>query len=251
MRLGTASWPGGQGPRLALVTHLPSDPSRLLDLNRIEHLRLAKLGEGRAEALAAELVPPDLQRLLESGARGLHRVKQALAYAEKWERRSGLPAELARPIEDVTLLACLPRPVRVRRWDGTDLDPARVRGPQATLASVPAPGLAWVGMAPGLAAGCCLALDEPAGPVLGAWLELEVAWDGSLGLSVGGKRRRIPLDTWRDLLPRDPLPGEVVLAPPPRLRVPAAQARAAIEVASPWERLRVHLGDKPEHPTLQ
>lgn len=248
MRLGTAAWAEGAARRQALVTPLPSDPARLLDLNRIEHLRLAKLGEGRAESLAAELVPADLGRLLECGPRGLHRARQAVAYAEKWEARSGLPPELAPAAAGVDLLPCLPRPSRVRRWDGTLLDAAAVRGPGATLAAVPAPGLAWVGLASAAFAGCCLALDEPAGPILGAWLELEVDWEGFLALAVGGRRRRIPLDTWRDLLPRDPLPGEAVLAPPPQLRAPSAHAHAAVRVEAPWEVLTARLG---EHPTVQ
>ena len=37
-----------------------------------------------------------------------------------------------------------------------------------------------------------------------------------------GRRRRIPMDTWRDLEPREPRSAEVVLAPPPRFRPPPA-----------------------------
>ena len=252
MRLGTASWPEGASVRTALVTPLPADPLRLLDLNRVEFLRLAKLGEGRAEALAAERVPEDLLRLLECGPRGFQRVRQAVAYAEKWEARSGLPLELARPASSLALLPCLPRPVRIRRWDGRVLDPFAVRGPGATLAGVPVPGLAWVGMAHGAAAGCCLALEEgPGSPVLGAWLETQVDWEGGLTLAAGGRRRRIPLDPWRDLLPREPLPGEVVLAPPPQVRVPAAPAHSEVRVSASWEVLPLRLGEAPEHPTVQ
>ncbi|NTV76339.1 MAG: hypothetical protein HGA66_19325, partial [Holophaga sp.] len=48
MRLGTACWAEGPTERRALVAQLPSDPARVVDLNRLERLRLAKLGEGRA-----------------------------------------------------------------------------------------------------------------------------------------------------------------------------------------------------------
>ena len=250
MRLGTAVWAEGPGLRRALVAQLPSDPSRVVDLNRVEHLRQAKLGEGRAEALAAELVPCSLRRLLECGPRALHRARHALAYAEKWEARRGLPETLAPPAAAVTLLPCLPRPVLVRRWDGTHLDRLAVQGPGGSLGQGPAPTLAWVGLLGGGVAGCCLALDNAPGVVLGAWLELDLDWTGSLELVVAGRRRRVPLDTWRDMTP-ELRPAEVLLAPPPHFRASPAPPGSVIRIKAPMEELTVTLGEVLVHPTLQ
>lgn len=251
MRLGTACWQEGRTGRRALVAPLPSDPARLVDLNRMEQVRLAKLGEGRPEALAAELVPDDLCRLLEAGPRALNRLRQVLAYAEKWQRRSGLPEALAPAAAAVTLLPCLPRPAALRRWDGAELDPGAVRGPGAVLDRPPTPTLAWVGLRPEVPAGCCLALEAGPAVVLGAWLDLQPDWDGQLELSLGGRRRRVPMDTWRDLLPQRLGPGEVLLAPPPRLRQVPAASGAPVRLRAPWENLELVLGEQPLHPTLQ
>jgi hypothetical protein len=251
MRLGTASWAEGPAERRALVALLPSDPARIVDLNRLERLRLAKLGEGRAEALAAELVPASLRQLLEGGPRALNRARQVLAYAEKWEARHGLPEALAPRAADVDLLPCLPRPAAVRRWDGAFLDHLAVQGPGGVLAQPPAPTLAWVGLQGGTVAGICLALDNAPGVVLGAWLELDLDWEGTLELVLGGRRRRVPLDTWRDLAPRDPRPAEVVLAPPPRFRPLPAQPGGILQVAAPMETLALHLSESLVHPTVQ
>lgn len=251
MRLGTACWAEGPTERRALVAQLPSDPARVVDLNRLERLRLAKLGEGRAEALAAELVPPSLRQLLEGGVRALNRARQAVAYAEKWQGRQGLPEALAPLAAQVELLPCLPRPAAVRRWDGTFLDHLAVQGPGGILGQPPAPTLAWVGLSGGTVAGCCLALDNAPGVVLGAWLELDMDWSGTLELGSGSRRRRVPLDTWRDLEPRDPRPAEVVLAPPPHFRALPAQPGGVVRVASPLETLTLRLAESLVHPTLQ
>jgi hypothetical protein len=251
MRLGTAVWQEGPVTRTTLVAPLPSDPARVVDLNRVEHLRLAKLGEGRPEALAAELVPASLRRVLEGGPRALHRVRQALAYAEKWQGRRGLPEELGPRIGQVALLPCLPRPSEVRRWDGTALDRQPMRGPGALLGQSPVPTLAWIGLGGGTVAGCCLALDDSQGVVLGGWLELDLDWQGSLALITGGRTRRVPLDTWRDLAPREPRPAGVVLAPPPRIRIAPGTPGGAIRLVSPFEILDLRLGESLVHPILQ
>ena len=251
MRLGTALWPEGPGQRQALVAQLPGDPSRLVDLNRVEHLRLAKLGEGRAEALAAERVPSCLGRLLECGPRALQRARQALAYAEKWHARHGLPEALAPAYDAVQLLPCLPRPASLRRWDGTWLDRLFVQGPGAVLAQSPQATLAWIGLQGGAAAGCCLALDQSPGAVLGAWLELDMDWTGSLELRIGARRRRVPMDTWKDLVPENLRPGEVLLAPVPPFRLGPCAPGSRIRLAAPIETLDLSLGDHLLHPTLQ
>ena len=146
MKLGTAVWSEGTSERRALVAELPSDPDRVVDLNRLEHLRLAKLGEGWAERMAAALVPGDLRQLLEGGPRAIHRARQVLAYAEKWARRGGLPESLAPRAGSVRMLACLPRPLALRRWDGRVLDRLAVQGPSGTLAGLPTPTLALAGL---------------------------------------------------------------------------------------------------------
>jgi len=250
VRLGTASWAEGPAERRTVVAQLPSDPSRLVDLTRLEHLRLAKLGEGRAEALAAELVPGSLRQLLEGGPRALHRARQVLAYAEKWHGRHGLPESLAPHAGSVTLLPCLPRPASVRRWDGVCLDRLSVQGPGGTLGQPPVPTLAWVGLKDAVA-GCCLALDDTLGVVLGAWLELDMVWEGTLELTAGGRRRRIPLDTWRDLAPRQPRSGEVLLAPPPHFRTGPTPPGSTIHISTPMETLTLVLGETLVHPTVQ
>lgn len=251
MRIGTACWAEGPTERRALVAQLPSDPTRVVDLNRLERLRLAKLGEGRAEALAAELVPASLRQLLEGGARALNRARQVVAYAEKWQARHGLPEALAPRAAGVELLPCLPRPAAVRRWDGTYLDHLSVQGPGGILGRPLTPTLAWVGLPGGAVAGCCLALDNAPGVVLGAWLELDMDWAGTLELSLGGRRRRVPMDTWRDLAPEEPRPAEVILAPPPRFRPFLAQPGDAVRIASPLETLTLRMAESAVHPTLQ
>ena len=75
-RCGPRPWPGSGGrheARYRLVAEgaaerrprgapSPRESSRLVDLYRVEQVRLAKLGEGRAAALAAETGPADLRR---------------------------------------------------------------------------------------------------------------------------------------------------------------------------------------------
>lgn len=237
--------------RRCLVAPLPSDPSRVVDLHRIERVRLAKLGEGRPEVLARALVPSAMRALLESGLRGLQRVKQALAYAEKWERRSGLPSDLAFPLEGARILPCLPDPCAIRRADGRALDRASIRGPLATLNQQPRPTLAAVGLHGGRMAGFCLALEDPEGAVLGGWLSFQ--WpEGFLRLKGAGHVRNIPVDAWEGLALPSLVPGEVRLLPLPRLRaIPGLRAGTWLELEAPFECLRLQLGGDMSHPTVQ
>lgn len=251
MKLGTAVWSEGASERTALVAELPSDPGRVVDLNRLEHLRLAKLGEGWAERMAEALVPASLRQLLEGGPRALHRARQVLAYAEKWHRRGKFPESLAPRTDQVQLLACLPRPLALRRWDGTPLDRLAIQGPSGTLASLPLPTLALVGLHGGQPAGCCLAMEHARGVILGGWLELDPDWEGSLELGLGSQVRRLPLDAWRGLPLPVLRPAEVLLAPPPHLRLGSAGRGVEVRFSSAFERLMLHLDEAVVHPTMQ
>lgn len=247
LRLATLEREG----RRCLVAPLPSDPSRVVDLHHLEQLRLAKLGEGRAEVLAEALVPASLRTVLASGPRALNRLRQALAYAEKWELRSGLPEDLAFRPEGLRMLPCLPDPSIIRRADGSPVDRASLRGPGVTLAQLPHPTLAVVGVHGGRSAGFCLALEDPGGLVLGGWLSF--AWpEGHLKLRGAGQVQSIPIDAWEGLsLPRLQ-PGEVRLLPAPRLRpIPGLGAGACLEIEAPFDCLQLSLGGDLAHPTLQ
>lgn len=249
MLLGTAVWSEGPGERRALVARLAS--GRLADLNRIEVMRLRKLGEGEPERLAEALVPASLRRLLEGGPRALARARQTWAYAEKWDRRATLPATLAPSPEAVELLPCLPRPTALRRLDGRWLDRLAVRGPGAELAAPPQPGLAALGLAGGGMAGYCLALEEAGGAVLGAWLTDE--WPtGQLELKVGAARRTAPLKAWEGLELPLLRAGEVILLPPPRLK-PFSElvGGAEVRLSAGFDQLVLRLGPEGVHPTVQ
>jgi len=251
MKLGTAVWSEGASERTAMVAELPSDPRRVVDLNRLEHLRLAKLGEGWAERMAGAMVPAGLRQLLEGGPRAIHRARQVLAYAEKWHGRGGLPESLAPRADQVRMLACLPRPAALRRWDGSTLDRFALQGPSGTLFGRPVPSLALVGLHGDHPAGCCLALEHARGVVLGAWLELDLDWDGVLEWRLGGQHRRLPLDAWRGLALPALRPAEVLLAPPPRLRLGDGEAGMPIQYLSAFETLNLELADAGVHPTMQ
>jgi hypothetical protein len=251
MRLGTAVWSEGASERTALVAELPSDPGRVVDLNRLEHLRLAKLGEGWAERMAAATVPPSLRQLLEGGPRAIHRARQVLAYAEKWHKRGGLPESLAPLAGSARMLACLPRPLALRRWDGSSLDRLAVQGPGGILASLPAPTLALVGLFGESPAGCCLALEHARGVVLGAWLELDLDWEGALELTLGGQHRRLPLDAWSGLTPPTLRPAEVLLAPAPHLRLGQGGPGQEVRLVSAFETLAARLAEGEVHATVQ
>lgn len=249
MLLGTAVWSEGPGERRALVARLAS--GRLADLNRIEVMRLRKLGEGEPERLAEALVPASLRRLLEGGPRALARARQTWAYAEKWDRRATLPATLAPLPEAVELLPCLPRPTSLRRLDGRWLDRLAVRGTGAELSAPPQPGLAALGLAGGGMAGYCLALEEAGGAVLGAWLTDE--WPtGQLELKVGAARRTAPLKAWEGLELPLLRAGEVMLLPPPRLK-PFSElvGGAEVRLSAGFDQLVLRLGPEGVHPTVQ
>lgn len=249
MYLGTAAWAEGPSERRALVARLAS--GRLADLNRIEALRLRKLGELDAERLADALVPPSLRRVLEGGPRALARARQTAAYAEKWDRRGTLPLGLAPAPDAVDLLPCLPRPAALRRLDGQSLDRLGVRGPGAELTGPPQPGLAALGLAGGAIAGFCLALEEVGSAILGAWLTDE--WPtGSLELRVDAARRSAPLRAWEGLALPLLRAGEVLLLPPPRLKAfPHLPPGAELRLSAGFDTLVVRLGVEGLHPTVQ
>jgi len=249
MLLGTATWAEGPAERRALVACL--DSGRVVDLNRIEAVRLRKLGEGEADRLAEVLVPPSLRRVLEGGPRALARVRQTLAYAEKWERRGTLPASLAPALQAVKLGPCLPRPAGLRRMDGGILDRFGVRGPGSEVSASAQPSLAAVGSAGGAIAGFCLALEEAGSLVLGTWLT--DAWPtGSLELRAGSIRRTTSLKHWEglDLLPLRA--GEVLFLPPPRLKpLPDLLVGSELRLSASFDQLALRLGPEGLHPTVQ
>lgn len=252
-KLGTASWIEGATERRAMVTPLLSDPSRLVDLHRVEQVRLAKLGEGRAEALADVLVPPSLRQVLEAGPRALQRLRQTLAYAEKWIRLGELPDFLALPSAMVRMLPCLPRPVVLRRGDGTHLDRLAIQGPGGILGTLPQPTLAMVGLHRGAGvAGWCLALENVTGAVLGGWLVLSYPQEGSIELRCGSHHRRIPLDTWNGLAVPEPRAAEVVILPAPKLRpIPELVSGSDFSIVAPFDTLSLRLGPDIPHLTVQ
>lgn len=250
MRLGTALWNEGASERRALVA--PLADGRFADLNRIERVRLAKLGEGAPDALADALVPPSLRRLLEAGPRGLQRVKQTILYAEKWAKRGDLPDTLAVPHERARLLGCLPRPGTLRLANDTHLDRLRVLGPGAWLAALPDVGLAAVGQAGGDAAGFCLALHAEGVAVLGAWLLVGAPFGGDLLLRAGTHKRTASLEVYEGLELPPLRAGEALLLPPLRLRaLPSLDPGADLEIRSAFDALTVHLGPEALHGTVQ
>lgn len=250
MRLATFRRAGSS--RGFLAASLPGDPTRVVDLGRVEEARLRRLGEGRPEGLARVLVPSRLGDALEAGPRVWVRVRQALAYADKWHRRGDLPEALAPSLRSLEAGPCLPEPSGLRRWDGQVLDLAHLRGPGAALEAFPQATLAAVGQHGGRPAGFCLALIGGTGVVLGTWLESEPDWDGALELRIGRLQRRAPLSAWEGLALGPLAPGEVVLLPPPRLRpLPPRCEAPELELRGPFDRLRVSLGVGLPHPTVQ
>jgi len=249
MLLGTAIWAEGPVERRALVARLAS--GRLADLNRIEAIRLRKLGEGDPELLAEVMVPASLRKVLEGGTRALARARQTLAYAEKWDRRGTLPETLAPGLESVDLLPCLPRPSSLRRMNGQNLDRLAVRGPEAELSAPPRPGLAALGLAGGSLAGFCLALEDGGSAILGAWMTDE--WPrGNLELKAGAARRTMPLKVWEGLELPPLRAGEVMLLPPAKLRpLPGLMAGTEVRLSAGFDQLILRLGPEGMHPTVQ
>jgi len=252
LRLGTAQWMEGPAQRQTLVAPLPSDPDRVVDLNRMERARQAKLGEGRADRLAEVLVPSSLREALEAGPRALQRLRKTLAYAEKWHHRGDLPEELAPRIAQIHLLPCLPRPSVLRRGDGLNLDRLAVDGPGGVLHRLPQPTLAAVGQHGGQPAGFCLAVEDVHGAILGGWLEVDFAWEGVLELRAGGRHRTAPLEAWDGIALPELHPGEVLLLPHPRLK-PLAELVPGAEftLCAGAEVLRLSLSRELIHPTVQ
>lgn len=242
IRLGMAR----TGKTLRLVAPLAGPPERLVDLSAVEAVRLAKLGEGRPEALAEALVPPDLRDLLGGGARALARARQALAYAEKWERRGGLPAELQVP---ATALEGW-EPPSLRTLEGRRLDASAVLSPRQALPGRPQASLCLVGTGtPGTVA-FRLALVGEGRLRLSPWLALEGT--AALQLSVAGHRRKVGAEVWEGVDLPALAPGEHLLLPPPKLRPwPSLPKGAPIDLRWGEDRLQASLARGLEHPTLQ
>lgn len=242
MRLGQAR--AGGLPRL--VAPLPGAPECLVDLTAVEAVRLAKLGEGTPEALAGALVPPSLEALLAAGPRGLARARQALAYAEKWARRSGLPEELRRSPADLEASA----PSRLRTLEGRTLSGAALLGPRQGLPGRPQATLCLVGTASPGVAGLRLALLGEGRLRLSPWIAF--GDPEALQLSVEGHRRRIPPEAWEGLDLPPLASGEHLLLPPPRLRPwPSLTKGAPVDLRWGGDRIQATLGRSLEHPTLQ
>ena len=249
MFLGTAVWAEGPVERRALVARLVS--GRLADVNRIEAVRLRKLGEGDPERLADALVPASLRRVLEGGVRALARVKQTVAYAEKWDRRGTLPEFLAPSMDSVRQLPCLPRPALLRGSDGNYLDRFRVLGPGAEVQGNPSATLAVVGAHGGRPFGFCLATLHDGGVVLGGWLMPE--WPkGEVLLKTGIVRRHLPFSAWEGIELPDLRTGEVLLLPLPHLKpLPNMVPGAEFILEAPFEELRMRLGPDAVHGSIQ
>jgi hypothetical protein len=248
MLLGTAVWAEGPAERRALVARLAS--GRLADLNRLEAIRLRRLGEGEPERLADALVPASLRRALEGGPRAMARLRQTVAYAEKWDRRGTLPEALAPGPDAVDLRPCLPRPAALRRLDGLQLDRLQVRSSGAELSAAPQPALAALGLAGGGIGGFCLALEDGGSAVLGAWMTDQ--WPtGTLELRAGSTRRTAPLKAWVGLELPALGAGEVLLLPPARLKaLPPLPAGAELRLGAAFDLLILRLGPEGVPPTV-
>lgn len=251
LKLGTALWVEGGLERRALVAPLPSDPTRLVDLNRMERMRQAKLGEGEPEALADVLVPASLRRVLQGGTRALARIRQTLSYAEKWHRRRPLAEPLAPSLDRVRLLPCLPRPMALRHLEGGHLDRLALKGPGAEVRGDLHPTLALVGMAGGRIAGCCLALEDGAATVLGAWLDLDLELHGGLSLVCGDRQAAPASLPWQGLALPELRPAEVVLLPTPEWAGLHPAPGARLEVRASFEWMPLRWGGVGLHPTVQ
>lgn len=250
MKLGTAVWMEGIAERLALVTPLPD--GRLADLNRIEHVRLAKLGEGAPDRLAAVLVPPSLRQVLEGGPRAFARVKQTVQYAEKWARRGNMPGTVAYHPDRVRMLRCLTPPSILQTAEGLHLDRLRVFGTgELCLDQMPEVGLAAVGQAGGEPAGFCLAARAGAGRARNLDAGGRAHGRGSHGARRNASTERIAECLWKS---RSSAlrPAEVMLLPALRFRAfPGLETGGELEMISSFDTLTVHLGPEALHGTVQ
>ncbi|MDR0498341.1 MAG: hypothetical protein LBH03_01240 [Holophagales bacterium] len=252
IKLGTAVWKDGFSERRALVACLPGDVGRVVDINRIERIRLAKLGEGRAEAVADALVPSSLRQLLESGPHGFQRAAQALSYAYKWHQKTGLPEEFAPFPGSYKLLPCLPRPLAVRTSLGHFLDRLTIQGPRAILPAISEPTIAIVGSTEEKYAGCCIAANSPIGPIIGAWLYVGQLPQCDIFVEIGTYKNSTSTDIWADLTLPSLRPAEVFLLPAPMLRLPNnISPKDKITIETSFDRLEINYGSDPVHPTVQ
>lgn len=255
MKLGTALLGEGGRARRLLVSPLPGDPDRLVDLQAVEAERLRRLGEGDPEALAAALLPSSLRRLLEAGPRALARLRQTLAYAEKWARRGTLPAALAPPAAELRLLSCLPRPASLRLADGGYGDRLGLRPPEARLPW--APDLAWqatlaaAGQFGGSPAGFALVLAAGPQRVLGPWLHTGLALEGELVLETRAGTRSAPLAAWAGLTLPPLRPAELQLLPFPIWASLPVQPGDQARLQAPFDVLTARCDREGTHPTLQ
>ncbi len=255
MRLGTALLADPGRERRALVSPLPSDPTRVVDLHAVEAERLRKLGEGQPGLLADAMLPPSLRRLLEAGPRGLQRAAQALAYAVKWDRRGTLPEHLAPSLRQVRLLPCLPRPSSLRFPDGRFGDRLGLCAPDARLPWAPGlplrPTFAAVGQAASRPAGFALGLAVGEALVLGPWLHTELLLEGTLEVRCKAGVRVTPLAAWVDLALPALRPCEVLLLPFPEWEPLCPLPGDKVSVEAPFDALTVRFGREGTHPTLQ
>lgn len=251
MKLGTVVWMGGYADRLALVTPLPD--GRFADLNRIEQVRLVKLGESAPDRLAAVLVPPSLRQVLEGGPRAMARVRQTVQYAEKWARRGDLPDTLAYPPDRVRVAPCLPRPTSLRTAEGTHLDRLNILGSDVVcLDQMPEAGLAAIGQAGGQPGGFCLAFRAGDVVALGDWLLVGEPIGGDLTLRAGTHKRNASLEIYEGMdLP--PLrAAEALLLPPMRFRAfPGLDPADRLELVAPFDTLVARLLPGALHGTVQ
>lgn len=251
MRLGTVLWMEGIAERLALVTPLPD--GRFADLNRIEHVRLAKLGESAPDRLAAVLVPPSLRQVLEGGPRAMARVKQTVQYAEKWARRGDLPATVAYHPDRVRMAPCLPRPSALRTAEGTHLDRLRILGSDVVcLDQMPEAGLAAIGQAGGEPGGFCLAFRAGDVVALGDWLWVGEPFSGDLALRVGSHKRSASLSIYEGLELPPLRAAEALLLPPMRFRAFSGLDQAdRLELVAPFDTLVARLLPEALQGTVQ
>lgn len=243
------AWKSGRVQRHGLMALLPSDPGRAVDLTAVEAVRLAKLGEGDPDRLAAALVPHRLDRALAAGPRGVARLRHALAYADKWARRGDLPASLAPLLEEVRPLPL--RPARLLDAEARVMDPAALLGEEQALPGEPRPTLALLGQSGRGPAGWTLACLAGLRVALCPWVVLG-ADAGALDFSAGGHRRRIPADAWSGIPWPEVAAGEALLLPPPRLKaLPSLPAMTPLRLRCGALEMRWTLGVELEHPTAQ
>jgi len=132
------------------------------------------------------------------------------------EPAGDLPESLALPGGSVRMLPCLPRPLLLRRADGTHLDRLAVQGSGDLMETMPQPSLAVAGLhRGGGVAGWCIALENSVGAVLGTWMVMDYPQEGVLELRCGSHHRRVPMDTWAGLEVPVLRAAEVVILPLP------------------------------------